>query len=87
MKLNIMQYDDNIISEKRIGKGTEGSGHGLMCGSISAFRLEDRGNPRQTLSQDRQSLEGTWNHKLPNTKYDYSLLNHNMLVVTGYLAN
>ena len=36
MKLNITSYNDSILSE-----GVEGRGHGIMCGTISAFRLKD----------------------------------------------
>jgi len=83
MKLDIMPSNDSIISEERIGKDMEGSGHRIMCGTISAFRLKDWAKPRKTLGQDRWSQEGTWNHKLSNTKHDYSLLKQNMSVVTG----
>jgi len=83
VKLDIMPSNDSIISEERIGKDMEGSGHGIMCGTISAFRLKNWGKARKPLSQDRRSPEGTWNHKLPNTKHDYSLLKQNMSVVTG----
>jgi hypothetical protein len=36
-----MPYNDSIINEERIGKDMEGSGHGIMCGTISVFRIKD----------------------------------------------
>jgi hypothetical protein len=68
MKLNVMSSNDSTISDERIGKEMEGSGHGIMCGTISAFRLKDWVKPRKHLTQDRRSPEGTWNHKLPSPK-------------------
>jgi len=59
VKLKITPSNDSIISEERIAKDMEGSDHGIMCGTISAFRLKDWGKPRKPLSQDRRSPEGT----------------------------